>query len=82
MFVVLVAHDQLRSLLRIAFLVFGAQMMAASTDLPTVQSTDSSAGLSSVPQSSGSRLEELASDQFPGRPDLWLAATVSERATA
>jgi hypothetical protein len=60
---------------------FTAKMIAAAAERPTVLPADSSAGPSPMPVNSVSRLEELASERFAGRPDLYLAATASERAT-
>jgi hypothetical protein len=46
---------------------------------PTVQPADSSVGPVTMPESSVSRLEELATERWSGRPDLMMAATASER---
>ena len=53
---------------------FTAKMIAAAAERPTVRPAVSSAGPSTVPESSGSRLEKLASEKFAGRPDMYLAA--------
>lgn len=58
---------------------FTAQMMGLAAERPTGQPTVSSDGPSSTPESSGSRLEQLATVRHPGRPDLVWAATASER---
>lgn len=58
---------------------FVGKMLGALAERPTVQPSDSSAGPSSTPVSSGSRLEELATERYPGRPDLVMAATAQDR---
>jgi hypothetical protein len=56
---------------------FTGKMIAAVAERPTTRPVDSSPGLSTVPESSVSRLEELASERFVGRPDMYLAATAT-----
>ena len=56
---------------------FVGQMLGALAGRPTVRPVDSSPGPSIEPESSASRLEELASVKFVGRPDMYLAATAT-----
>jgi hypothetical protein len=56
---------------------FVGKMLGALSDRPTVRPVDSSPGPSTAPESSESRLEELASIKFAGRPDMYLAATAT-----
>jgi hypothetical protein len=56
---------------------FTGRMIGAVADRPTVRPVDSSDGPSTEPVSSVSRLEELASVKFAGRPDMYLAATAT-----
>jgi hypothetical protein len=56
---------------------FIAKMIGAAAQRPTVQPSDSSPGPSPIPATSDGRLEELATERFPGRPDLVLAAAPS-----
>lgn len=58
---------------------FAGEMMGAAAARPTEQPTDSSDGPSTTKESSASRLEVLATERFPGRPDLVMAATAVER---
>jgi hypothetical protein len=58
---------------------FTGQMIAAVSERPTERSSDSSDGPGTTPESSGSRLVELATERFPGRPDMQMAATAVER---
>ena len=54
---------------------FTGQVIAEISERPTALPAPSSAGLSPIPESSGSRLEALASERWSGRPDLQRAAT-------
>ena len=56
---------------------FVGKMLGALADRPTMRPADSSPGQSTAPESSATRLEELASVKFVGRPDLYLAATAT-----
>jgi hypothetical protein len=56
---------------------FTGKMIAAVAERPTTQPIDSSDGPSTAPESSVSRLEEVASERFAGRPDMYLAATAT-----
>lgn len=59
---------------------FTGKMIAAVAERPTTRPVDSSPGPSTAPESSVSRLEELASAKFAGRPDMYLAATAAATA--
>lgn len=59
---------------------FTGKMIGAAGERPTARLSDSSDGPSTSPETSGSRLVELATERFPGRPDLQMAATANERA--
>ena len=52
-----------------------ATLISGEAERPTERPSASSAGPLSIPESSVSRLEELATDKWSGRPDLVLAAT-------
>ena len=54
---------------------FTGQVIAELSERPTAQPALSSAGPTPTPESSGSRLEALASERWSGRPDLQRAAT-------
>lgn len=56
---------------------FTGKMIGAAAERPTERPSASSDGPSTTPESSGSRLEKLASEKFAGRPDMYLAATAS-----
>jgi hypothetical protein len=58
---------------------FTGKMIGVAAERPTERSSDSSDGPSTTPESSGSRLVELATERFPGRPDMQMAATAVER---
>lgn len=60
---------------------FTGKMIGAAAERPTERSSDSSDGPSTTPESSGTRLEKLAMERFPGRPDMQMAATAVERAS-
>ena len=54
---------------------FTGQVIAELSERPTAQPAPSSDGPTPTPESSGSRLEVLASERWSGRPDLQRAAT-------
>ena len=54
---------------------FTGQVIAELAERPTAQPALSSDGPTPTPESSGSRLEVLASERWSGRPDLQRAAT-------
>jgi hypothetical protein len=56
-------------------MAFIAALASGEAERPTQRSSDSSDGPSVTPRSSESRLAELASERWSGRPDLVLAAT-------
>ena len=56
-------------------MTFTGKMIGAIAERPIGQPQLSSDGPSPVPVSSGSRLEALATERWPGRPDLQVAAT-------
>ena len=56
-------------------MTFTGKMIGAIAERPTGQPQLSSDGPSPVPASSGSRLEALVTERWPGRPDLQVAAT-------
>ena len=56
-------------------MLFTDRVIAELSERPTAQPAPSSAGLTPTPESSGSRLEVLASERWSGRPDLQRAAT-------
>ena len=56
-------------------MLFTGRVIAELSERPTAQPAPSSAGLTPTPESSGSRLEVLASERWSGRPDLQRAAT-------
>jgi hypothetical protein len=58
---------------------FVGKMLGALAERPTVQPSASSAGPSPAPENSATRLETLATERYPGRPDLVMAATAQER---
>ena len=60
---------------------FTGKMIGAAAERPTERPSASSDGPSTAPESSGSRLVELATERFPGRPDLQMAATANARAS-
>ena len=54
---------------------FTGKAIAEISERPTARPAPSSAGPTPTPESSGSRLEVLASERWSGRPDLQRAAT-------
>ena len=54
---------------------FTGKVLAELSERPTALPAPSSAGPTPTPESSGSRLEALASERWSGRPDLQRAAT-------
>lgn len=56
---------------------FTGQVIGSIAERPTAQPAPSSDGPTPVQESSGSRLEELASARWSGRPDLLRAATMT-----
>jgi hypothetical protein len=56
---------------------FVGKVIAARAERPTARPSDSSTGPSSTPKTSESRAVQLASERFPGRPDLQVLASRS-----